>query len=160
GRSPVKKVRQLQSVPGVEVVGAVEDILAEVLQFTVSVAPMQIARGLQNKVLEAMAAARPVVLSSKAARGIAAGQAQEYLVADTPNDTTASVMRLLADKTERERIGSAARRFVAAHHSWDWELQRFELIVAGQIGPVSAPVDVRRVAEKAPQPEPLAENTV
>ncbi|UCE61104.1 MAG: glycosyltransferase, partial [Phycisphaerales bacterium] len=42
GRSPVKKVRQLQSVPGVEVVGAVEDVLAEVLQFTVSVAPMQI----------------------------------------------------------------------------------------------------------------------
>jgi len=149
GRSPARKVRQLGNVAGVEVVGEVDDAPAEVARFTISVAPMQIARGLQNKVLEAMAAAKPVVLSSRAAEGISAGNAREYVVADTAAQTVDAVVRLLHDEVERERIGLAARRYVAAHHSWDWELQRFELIVTGQIGPISAPAAKTPVARHA-----------
>ncbi len=140
GRSPTRRVRQLARVPGVEVVGEVTNVVAELQRFTVNVAPMQIARGLQNKVLEAMAAARPIVLSNKASEGIAGSHNQEYVIADGPEETVAAVVRLLNDERARERIGHAARRHVAAHHCWECELQKFELIVVGQIGPMSMPV--------------------
>ena len=124
-----------------EVVGGVDDVAAEVRQLAVSVAPMRIARGLQNKVLEAMAAAKPVVLTAKAAEGIRARDGQHYLIADTAPDITQRVTRLLNDPEERARIGAAARRFVAANHRWEDELQMFELIVAGTSEPKTIPVD-------------------
>ncbi|MFQ5590850.1 MAG: TIGR03087 family PEP-CTERM/XrtA system glycosyltransferase [Phycisphaerae bacterium] len=137
GRAPTRRVQRLGRVPGVEVVGEVTNMPVEVQRFMVSVAPMRIARGLQNKVLEAMAAAKPVVLSKRACEGIYGSHNQEYVVANTPEETTAAVVRLLKNARERERIGRAARRYVAAHHCWEWELQKFELLVVGQLGPVS-----------------------
>jgi sugar transferase (PEP-CTERM/EpsH1 system associated) len=133
GRSPARRVRGLQTMPGVEVVGDVEDVAAEVRRFDVSVAPMRIARGLQNKVLEAMAAAKPVVLTSKAAEGINARHSQEYLVADRPAQIVEAVVRLLTNPAESERLGQAARYFVATHHRWEEVLREFELIVTGVI---------------------------
>lgn len=131
GRSPTRRIRRLAIIPGVEVAGSVEDVLAEVRRFDVSVAPMRIARGLQNKVLEAMAAAKPVVLTSKAAAGIAGRHAQEFLIADRPSDIVQNVVWLLTDRAERERLGRAARRFVAVHHCWEEALRMFELVVTG-----------------------------
>jgi len=129
GRSPVRRVRRLERVPGVDVVGGVDEILTEVRRFQVSVAPMRIARGLQNKVLEAMAAAKPVVLTSKAAEGIGARNAEDYFIADTARETISAVKRLLGGWVEGERVGQNARRFAAAHHRWDEILRKFELIV-------------------------------
>jgi glycosyltransferase involved in cell wall biosynthesis len=118
-------------VAGVEVVGSVDDVMAHVRAFDVSVAPLRIARGLQNKVLEAMAARRPVVLTSAAATGIAARHGEEFLVADRPGDIARCVASLLEDPPRRERIGEAARSFVASKHSWTESLRAFELIVTG-----------------------------
>ena len=134
GRSPPRAVRRLAKVPGVHVVGEVEDMGEQVGRFDISVAPMPIARGLQNKVLEAMAAAKPVVLSGRAAIGLTAKHEQEYLVAETAQEFVAAVTRLLGDPGERDRLGRNARRFVAANHCWAGELQKFELIVAGVLG--------------------------
>lgn len=131
GRSPTRRVRRLASVPGVEVVGGVEDVATEVRRFTVSVAPMRIARGIQNKVLEAMAAAKPVVLTTKAAVGIAGCREEVYLVADQPREIVERVAGLLSDPAERERLGLAGRRFVACNHCWEETLRKFELIVTG-----------------------------
>ncbi len=133
GRSPVRRVRRLSLVSGVEIVGEVKDVGDEVRRFDVSVAPLRIARGLQNKVLEAMAAAKPVVLTTKAAVGINARDGEDYLIADTPARIAGAVVRLLRDPTERDRVGSNARRFVATHHRWDDVLRRFELIVTGAV---------------------------
>jgi glycosyltransferase involved in cell wall biosynthesis len=141
GRGPTRRVRRLAKVPGVEVVGGVDDVAAEVRQLAVSVAPMRIARGLQNKVLEAMAAAKPVVLTAKAAEGIRARDGQHYLIADHAADIIQRVTRLLNDPEERARIGTAARRFVAANHCLEDELQMFELIVAGTSEPKSIKVE-------------------
>jgi len=133
GRSPVRRVRRLSRVSGVEIVGEVKDIGDEVRRFDVSVAPLRIARGLQNKVLEAMAAAKPVVLTSKAAVGIDARDGEDYLIADAPAPIARAVARLLRDPAERDRVGSNARRFVATHHRWDDVLRKFELIVVGAV---------------------------
>jgi len=131
GRSPTRAVRRLARCPGVDVAGEVADVTAEVRRFDVSVAPLRIARGLQNKVLEAMAAAKPVVLSDKAAQGIAARPGSEFLVADTASAMADAIVSLLADAERRRQIGEAARRFVSVHHRWDVQLQRLEMLLFG-----------------------------
>lgn len=137
GRQPTRRVRRLARANGVEVVGEVDDVQAEVQRFQVSVAPMRIARGLQNKVLEAMAAARPVVLTSKAAEGIAGRDGQEYSIADHAEDIAETVVQLLRDETRRRWIGLNARQFVAAYYSWERELEKLELIVTGATRPAT-----------------------
>ena len=133
GRLPTRRVRKLTAVAGVDVVGAVADVTSQVLRFDVSVAPMRIARGLQNKVLEAMAAAKPVVLTNNAAEGISARSEREFLVADDPDRIADCVISLLDNPTMRARIGAAARQFVEKHHRWEDELRKFERIITGML---------------------------
>lgn len=131
GRSPAAAVRRLNRVPGVEVIGEVADASAAVRAFDISVAPLRIARGLQNKVLEAMAHAKPVVLTSGAAAGISAIPGKNVLVADSAAEFIDQVCRLLTEPATRLRLGQAGRAYVLAHHCWDTELDRFESIVTG-----------------------------
>ncbi|MCH8244031.1 MAG: glycosyltransferase, partial [Planctomycetes bacterium] len=133
GRSPAKRIQRLARLPGVQVVGEVESVYDELRSVDVSVAPLRIARGLQNKVLEAMAAAKPVVLTSGAAQGIDATDGEHFLIADTPEATIRAVNRLLADPEERHAIGHAARCFVGTNHCWERELTKLEQIVTGVI---------------------------
>ncbi len=69
GRSPTKAVRRLRDIDGFQVVGEVDDIRAYLVQADLSVAPMRVARGVQNKVLEAMAMGVPVVASPRRPKG-------------------------------------------------------------------------------------------
>jgi len=147
GRSPVRSVRGLGRLSGVQVVGGVDDVAAELHRFDVSVAPLRIARGIQNKVLEAMAAAKPVVLTSGAAAGIGAENGRDYLVHDTSEEMAGAVRDLLGDASERQRIGNAARRFVAEHHRWDEHMDAFELLVTGPLERSTPPT--------AKRPEPM-----
>ena len=155
GRRPIRAVHRLQRHPGVEVTGAVHDVLKEVLRFDVSVAPIRLARGLQNKVLEAMAAARAVVLTPQAAEGIAAHSGLHFFVADDPTNFAGCVMRLLGDEALRGQVGRRARQFVAARHRWDAELGKFEAIVRG------APARLHRTPTPEPaEPEPTLEDAL
>jgi len=131
GRNPSRRVHRLAGVEGVEVTGEVEDVGAYVRAFDVSVAPLRIARGLQNKVLEAMAAARPVVLTTAAATGIGATDGKHWLIADSAHDVVQDVSSLLRDPYRRARIGNAARAFVAENHRWQDELAKFDQLIAG-----------------------------
>jgi len=133
GRNPTRKVRRLTRTPGVQVIGEVSDVAVELRHFDISIAPLRIARGLQNKVLEAMAAGLPVIVSEKAAKGIAAVDGQDYLVARSSRQFVDQTVRLLCDPLERQRIGENAQRFVAAHHSWPEALRRFEFITTGVV---------------------------
>ncbi len=139
GRSPARRVRRLAQIRGVEVVGPVDDVTVEVAHFDVSVAPLRIARGLQNKVLEAMASAKPVVLTAQAAAGIQAKHETHFLVAHSAPELASLVVGLLADEDRRRQIGQAARAYVQRHHQWDRELATLELLVSGQTVPRSAP---------------------
>jgi sugar transferase (PEP-CTERM/EpsH1 system associated) len=132
GRSPTGRVRQLARRAGITVVGEVESVAHELRQCDVSIAPLRIARGVQNKVLEAMAAAKPVVLTGKVAASIRAADGHDCIVADTPDRVIQAVTRLLLDPIERARIGENGRHFVMSNFRWEDQLRRLEAVVTGQ----------------------------
>ena len=118
GRSPLPSVQALAGGP-VIVTGAVADMRSWLAAADVVVAPLKLARGIQNKVLEAMAMARPVVASPAAFEGIEAEPGRDLLVADDAAATAAAVNRLLA---EPGTIGRAARRQMERHYRWEARL--------------------------------------
>ena len=122
GRAPSEKVRQLDRQNGTIVTGAVDDIRSWILAADVVVAPLRIARGIQNKVLEAMAMARPVVASACAAEGIEATNGKHFLIAKSVDDEARLVCDLLADPEQAGRLGEQARILIHSHYSWEKQL--------------------------------------
>lgn len=118
GRAPSKEVRSLNGLHGTCVVGEVSDTRPWLAAADAVVAPLQIARGVQNKVLEAMAMARPVVASFDAANGIDATDGQHILVAKSDADFVTTLSRIAEEPAKAERMGMAARRFVVETMSW------------------------------------------
>lgn len=119
GRAPTATVQALGALPGVLVTGAVPDVRPWLAGADLVVAPLAIARGVQNKVLEAMAMARPVLLTSGAATGIAARDGEHFAVADGAHAFGTRALALLGQAQARRAMGCAARDFVLAHHAWD-----------------------------------------
>lgn len=115
GRNPDPAVRALAG-EGVTVTGAVADMREWLGQAEVVVAPLGIARGVQNKVLEAMAMGRSVVASPAAFEGIDAEVGRDLIVAADPAE---AVIALLTDPARRDALGHAARRAVEARYRWD-----------------------------------------
>jgi len=120
GRNPMPKLLAHRGTPGVRVWGEVPDVRPFLAAAEAVLAPLLIARGVQNKVLEAMAMARPVVLTPEAATGIAADDGTQWLVCPPDPEVMAErIAALLADSEAAARIGMAARQFVIEHHAWD-----------------------------------------
>src|SRR5262249_33189131 len=84
----------------------------------VAIAPLRIARGTQNKVLECMAAGVPVVSSPQAARGIQANPGEHLLVAENASSFAAEVVRLMEDADLRSRLSILGRQQVQTTHVW------------------------------------------
>lgn len=122
GRNPSVAVSDLSALPGVQVTGAVDDVRTWLAAADVVVAPLRTARGIQNKVLEAMAMAKPVVASPAAAEGIDAQAGVHVYVEDGARAEAERVCALLADTAAMQRVGRAARAHVMAHYGWDQEL--------------------------------------
>lgn len=122
GRSPTDKVMQLDGKNGTVVVGAVDDIRSWIKAADVVVAPLRIARGIQNKVLEAMAMGKPVVASQCAAEGIDAINGEHFLIADTVDDEAQLTCELLQDFERAERLGEQAKQLIHAQYSWARQL--------------------------------------
>ena len=118
GRAPPAAVRALAS-PSVIVTGEVPDTRPWLAAADVVVAPLALARGIQNKVLEAMAMGKAVVASSAAAQGIDAGPGIDLLVAETAEAQVAAIAALLTDPMRARSIGQAARDRVRARYSWE-----------------------------------------
>jgi sugar transferase (PEP-CTERM/EpsH1 system associated) len=125
GRRPARAVRRLASLPGVEVVGPVPDVRPHVARAAVAVAPLRIARGVQNKVLEALAMARPCVVSPQALTGLGAVPGTHLLAAEAAVEWAAALHRLFDDGALRRRLGRAGRQYVETHHCWDDCLEPF-----------------------------------
>ncbi len=126
GANPPPAVRRLGRRDGIFVTGCVEDMRPFLAHAACAVAPMRIARGVQNKVLEAMAMARPVVVTPCALEGILARPGRELLVADGANNFVLRVSEILSG--ECRGIGPAARLFVIRNHDWTDNLQELDRI--------------------------------
>ena len=123
GSRPAAAVKALARLPGVNVTGAVHDIRPYLAHAALAVAPLRIARGIQNKVLEAMSMAKTMVASPQALEGISALPGAELLLADSAGEFIAHLTRLLTEKPDRT-IGTAARKRVLQDYSWDRNLAR------------------------------------
>jgi polysaccharide biosynthesis protein PslH len=130
GADPPGSIRALAAIPGVTVTGTVADIRPHLESAAVSVAPLRIARGTQNKILESMAMAVPVVSTALAARGVDAVPGEHLLTADRPPDSADAILRLLRDHACRDRLGRAARARVQTHHDWGASMRTLDGIIA------------------------------
>jgi len=128
GRRPTAAVKALAG-DGVVVTGSVVDVRPYVAHAAVVVAPLRIARGVQNKVLEAMAMARPVVLAQDCAHAFANAPDRCFFRARSVEDFVGATEAVLDDPTNATAIGLRARQYVLEHYSWDRQLAPIEHIV-------------------------------
>jgi sugar transferase (PEP-CTERM/EpsH1 system associated) len=122
GARPTVHVMRLAELPGVRVTGGVADVRPYLAHARLAVAPLRVARGVQNKVLEAMAMGKAVIASPQAAAGIDAREGQELVVATGRDGFAAAVSRYL-DSDSRHAIGVAGRERVLASYVWSKNLQ-------------------------------------
>jgi len=130
GRNPTKALLAKSDTPGLTIWGEVPDVRPFIAAATFVIAPLLIARGVQNKVLEAMAMARPVLLTPDAATGIAAQDGEHWLMCEADAAAMcARVTALLSEPDAAFDLASSARQFVLDHHAWDAMLAPLETLV-------------------------------
>lgn len=127
GARPTSGVIALARIRGVVVTGRVSDVRPYLAFAKVAVVPLQIARGIQNKVLEAMAMARPVVVTKQALQGIGAEVGKEVLLADGPEEF-ADIVSNVMTRPCFESIGKCARQRVLSEFGWQSRVGRLESI--------------------------------
>jgi len=133
GMDPDPSIQQLES-EHVIVTGFVPDMREYLEQAAVCVVPLRIAKGIQNKVLEAMAMGIPVVSTSGANSGINAVDNRDLILADDPQSFADAVVKLLRNENVRGTIASNARGFVEKEFSWDRNLQELDRAMTMAIG--------------------------
>jgi sugar transferase (PEP-CTERM/EpsH1 system associated) len=121
GRSPSAAVRALAG-PDVVVTGTVPDVRPYLQHAAAVVAPLRVARGIQNKILEAMAMAQPVITVNACADAIGADASQGLLRADTPAEFVHVLQALLSAPPTRRVLGDRARQYVLQGFSWQAHL--------------------------------------
>ncbi len=119
GRKPNAAVLRLAELPGVSVVADVPDVRPYLAAAAVVIAPLRIARGIQNKVLEALAMGKATLASPQALEGLPLMPGREALSASSPQEWVQALLRLLADVDLRRQLGQAGRRYVEEHHRWE-----------------------------------------
>jgi sugar transferase (PEP-CTERM/EpsH1 system associated) len=129
GAEPSADIRRLASRDGITVTGTVPDVRDHVRRSAASVAPLSIAWGTQNKIIECMAMGVPVVTSPKAAGGVDAVPGEHLLVAHSPDDYADQLLNLMTDRGARQRLAEAGRARVMAHHSWAKSMAKLDRIV-------------------------------
>lgn len=129
GRNPPDRLTALHGRDGIHVWGRVPQVQPWLAAADLALVPLEIGRGVQNKVLEAMAMALPVVLTPEAATGIGARDGQELALAASDTSLAKACVALLSDPPRAQAMGQAARTFVVAQASWEAALARLTQIV-------------------------------
>jgi sugar transferase (PEP-CTERM/EpsH1 system associated) len=144
GMNPAAEVKALAG-PGVIVTGAVDDVRPWLAHADLVVAPLRVARGIQNKVLEAMAMGKAVVVSAASAVGLRGTVGRDFLTATDAEDFTETVSALLIDPARRHAMQLAARDCAVAAYSWEAHLSTFEGLLRAEAGEEAAGLERRSV---------------
>lgn len=118
GKDPPASIRKLADSGRVIVTGTVDDIRPYLWKAVGAVVPLVYGAGVQNKILEAMATATPVITNSKVLSSLAVTPGKELLVADSPEEFARSALRLIEDPILQKDVGDAGLMYVRTHHSW------------------------------------------
>jgi polysaccharide biosynthesis protein PslH len=141
GSNPADDVKRLAKLDGIVVTGRVPDVRPYIFHATASVGPMRIARGIQNKVLEAMAMGKPVIVTSGALEGINATPGRDLVLADDAGSFAEVAISLTGETgrttAEGEALGRAARRLILERYDWDACLGGFDELM--RPGSIAAP---------------------
>ena len=129
GMNPVQSILTLANIKGIEVTGFVDDILPYYHQSDFFIAPLRIARGVQNKVLQAFSCGLPVIATSMGAEGIDYTDGKNILIADTPDAFFNSIERLISNKILYQSLKENALELIKNHYSWDVKLAPLEKIL-------------------------------
>jgi sugar transferase (PEP-CTERM/EpsH1 system associated) len=148
GAEPTPEIKRLEQHEGVRVTGSVPDVRPFVRKSAAMVAPLMIARGTQNKILEAMAMGVPVVSSDVAADGIDAVPGEHFLVAKSPEEYSTHLLKLMGSPDYRKAFSEAGRARMLSNHDWAGSLRRLDAIIAKCIEQYSGskPLDKRASA--------------
>ncbi len=118
GANPHQQVKELAS-ENVQVSGWIDDIRSAYAQAEIFVAPMRIGTGLQNKLLEAMSMELPSITSTLANNALGAQNDQEILIANSAQEVSEQIIRLMEDKALSERLSAQGRQFVLEKYTWE-----------------------------------------
>jgi polysaccharide biosynthesis protein PslH len=130
GRNPSRPVKKLEQQPNVIVTGTVPDVRPYLARARVAIAPFRMARGVQNKILEAMAMGLSVVGTAETFKGIAATEADGIRIADDPASFARHVISFLrADDDSRRSFAAQARSYVERHHRWEDQGGKLERLI-------------------------------
>jgi len=118
GKDPPPDVKEFSKNPMITITGTVDDIRPFLWKATVAVVPLIYGAGIQNKILEAMATGTPVVTTSKALSALGAKSEKDIYVADTPEEFSMSVLRLIKNSDVNSAVGTAGLQYVKKQHNW------------------------------------------
>ncbi|MGE5224693.1 MAG: glycosyltransferase [Omnitrophica WOR_2 bacterium] len=128
GKNPSREILALADNPRIQVTGTVQDISSFMQKSTVAVAPIQYGAGIQNKVLEAMATATPVITTAQGISALTVQPGRDLLVAGDAVDFAEKVLFLLNHPEEQLRIGQSGREYVGTHYQWNQVAAQLEEI--------------------------------
>ena len=131
GSNPTPAVKDLAHLPGVTVTGFVDDIRSYYDMADVCVVPLRLARGVQNKVLEAMSMGNAVVTTAKVNEGIKAEDDKQLLIADDVEKFIRNIAFLLENSDKRRELSETAREFVVDNFDWDRNMVSLNELLTG-----------------------------
>jgi sugar transferase (PEP-CTERM/EpsH1 system associated) len=133
GARPAKQVLDLERHAGVKVLGRVDDVRPYVWNASISIAPLRVARGIQNKVLEAMAMSKPIVATEQAFEGIEAAPGRDLMVArDEPGAFADAIVGLWENPEKAGSMGENARKVVEECYDWNARLSDLDGMLSNQ----------------------------
>lgn len=135
GNNPPPAVRELSADTRITVTGYVSDIRPYLGSASVALAPLLVAAGMQNKVLEALAMGTPLVATPGSCRSLQVSHGTHLLMAEGTLAFAEVILRLLADAPLAERLSKNGRYYVEKHHSWQHSADVLNAIYRAVIDP-------------------------
>lgn len=118
GRNPSDEVRELGSIPGVEITGTVPDVRPFYRGAVAAIVPLRVGGGSRLKIIEAMAAGIPVVSTTLGAEGLAVKRGENILIADTNQELSSTILGLIENENQQKSLSQAGRALVSLRYDW------------------------------------------